>query len=413
MPPTIPPCIASSLSADDQEEVLALTMRSVSASTAFSSLPSTSSTSDFVNAKIESLAADIAAGSHLKEALRDAKKRKAVAENDFIETMSKTEAELAEAERELVVVKRQKKMIVDDLDEMLPNFDSLGSAYAVTITSRIMAATCRQRKGRPFNQKAFAQGVLDYYGAKRKTDSGGSEKYCHLTGWHDAEFVKCAHIVPKSLESDELAYLFGVRETVLSESRNGLTLLRSIETALDNGGIVFVPDKPAPGEDTVWRCLLLKQDKASDEYLKPRKWRELDGKELTFLTPNRPARRYLYLRYIITLLYQKREGNMDWVDQVLNRTDARGYMWATPGAYLRKTMLVMLARKVSDHFYPEAFYGQSTFDNADGCPGRSAEAEEDLAMGFNLRIEDAFAEAKQNSKGEEESGGESDGDEGD
>lgn len=85
----------------------------------------------------------------------------------------------------------------------------------------------------------------------------------------------------------------------------GLTLLRWIETALDNGEIVFVLDKPAPGGDIVKRCRLLMQDKASDEYLKPGKWRELDRKELTFLTLNRPARRYLYLRYMITLLHWK------------------------------------------------------------------------------------------------------------
>jgi hypothetical protein len=50
-------------------------------------------------------------------------------------------------------------------------------------------------------------------------------------------------------------------------------------------------------------------------------------------------------------------------------------------------MLVMLARKVSDYFSPEAFYGQTTFDEADGCPSRSAEAEADLVMGFDLRID--------------------------
>lgn len=221
MPPTIPPRIASLLSGDSQAEVSALTKRSISASTAFSSLSSSSSTSEFIDAKIESLAADIAVGGGLIEALRDAKKRKVVAEDDLAKTMKKTEEDIAKAERELVIVKRQKKVIIDDLDETLPNFDSIKSAYAATMTSRVMAATCRQKKGKAFDQKGFAQGVLEYYGAKRSRDGGGSEKYCHLTGWHDAEYVKCAHIVPKSLESDELAYLFGVREAVLSDQRNG------------------------------------------------------------------------------------------------------------------------------------------------------------------------------------------------
>lgn len=40
--------------------------------------------------------------------------------DDSRETVDKTEAELTKAERELVVVKRQKKLIIDDLDEVLP-----------------------------------------------------------------------------------------------------------------------------------------------------------------------------------------------------------------------------------------------------------------------------------------------------
>ena len=34
-------------------------------------------------------------------------------------------------------------------------------------------------------------------------------------------------------------------------------------------------------------------------------------------------------------------------------------MWATPGPYLRQSMLRSLARAVSDHFLPEAFYPQT------------------------------------------------------
>lgn len=96
------------------------------------------------------------------------------------------------------------------------------------------------------------------------------------------------------------------------------------------------------------------------------------------------------------------------LDQALRRTDVQGYMWATPGPYLRKTMLVALARKVSDTFLPEAFYGTSTFTVADGCPDRGAEAEEDLAMGLSIRVRDAFDEARDSRRADEETGGESD-----
>jgi hypothetical protein len=54
-------------------------------------------------------------------------------------------------------------------------------------------------------------------------------------------------------------------------------------------------------------------------------------------------------------------------------------------------MLLTLARRVSDQFLPEAFY-ESTFAIADGCPQRSPEDEEDLAMALDHKIIDAVAE---------------------
>jgi hypothetical protein len=128
---------------------------------------------------------------------------------------------------------------------------------------------------------------------------------------------------------------------------------------------------------------------------------DIDGKALEFLTPNRPARRYLYLRYVITFLHQQKLGNTKWLDRI----EARSYIWATPGPYLRKSMLISLARRISDHFLPEAFY-EGTFTRADGCPERSPEEEDDLAMAFDHKMQDALAEKG----GDEEDSGDSESD---
>ncbi|KFY88315.1 hypothetical protein V500_06424 [Pseudogymnoascus sp. VKM F-4518 (FW-2643)] len=56
----------------------------------------------------------------IKEALHDAKRRRDMTDNDFREAMGETETDLVAAERELVVIKRQKKVIIDDMDEILP-----------------------------------------------------------------------------------------------------------------------------------------------------------------------------------------------------------------------------------------------------------------------------------------------------
>lgn len=234
MPPAIPSrysSLSSLITAGNQEKITMATQRSISASTAFSSLSGTSSTKEFIDAKIESLAADIATTEEMETIIREAKKRKDISDDEFKDAIETIDKDSTELQRELVTIKRQKKIIMDDIDDIIPKYETVGDAYAETMTIRIMAATCKKKKGKAFDQKGFSRAVIAYYGAKREENPGSPEKYCHVTGWSGASLVKCAHIVPKSLESDELAYLFGVREAVLSDPRNGTSTACSMVLA--------------------------------------------------------------------------------------------------------------------------------------------------------------------------------------
>ncbi len=84
----------------------------------------------------------------------------------------------------------------------------------------------------------------------------------------------------------------------------------------------------------------------------------------------------------MTYLIHKREGKLEWTDNV----EARGMMWASPGPYVRRSMLVTLARKVSDFYLPEAFYEHTTFSGSETSVDRSSEEEELLATELALRM---------------------------
>lgn len=71
---------------------------------------------------------------------------------------------------------------------------------------------------------------------------------------------------------------------------------------------------------------------------------------------------------------------------MVRKNEAKGCMWCTPGAYLRRPMLRILANEVSDHFLPEAYYTDKTFISATDSPPRSAEEERVLAMSLGLRL---------------------------
>ncbi|KAM5481810.1 hypothetical protein MaudMau93_006999 [Microsporum audouinii] len=101
----------------------------------------------------------------------------------------------------------------------------------------------------------------------------------------------------KTPRGDELKHLFGVGEVFLEDPRNGITLWRTLEQGLDNGTIAIIPALPTDeGELTRWKCILANQALREQSWTtfmgESYKWKELDGKELTFLTDNRSAKRY-------------------------------------------------------------------------------------------------------------------------
>jgi hypothetical protein len=73
-------------------------------------------------------------------------------------------------------------------------------------------------------------------------------------------------------------------------------------------------------------------------------------------------------------------------------------MWSSSGPYVRKSVLINLAKKAGDLIFPEAFYETTTFTEADGCLARSEDEEQDLARSISLRLK----EHKQSYAAEEE-----------
>lgn len=73
------------------------------------------------------------------------------------------------------------------------------------------------------------------------------------------------------------------------------------------------------------------------------------------------------------------------------KADTKGVMWATPGPYLRKSMLTALARKVSHNFLPEALVEATTFPDRPDSPARPDE--DTMAEVLALSIHDSHLKA--------------------
>lgn len=77
---------------------------------------------------------------------------------------------------------------------------------------------------------------------------------------------------------------------------------------------------------------------------------------------------------MIYLLHKRRASNLQWVAEV----EAKGTLWAIPGPYLRRSMLVALACRASDHYAPDVFL-DGTFEESKDSPTKNFAEEEILS----------------------------------
>lgn len=200
-----------------QQELKEVKLRKTSAA---STLSLASSSTEFVDFKIDDVTIALEYMDKLRSGLTEAWKDGLVPEKEYWRLMSQMERENQPCEKEIVVLKRQKKTLVEDLEDRIePAREKLEDAYASLIVDKVMSAVAKPKK-KMFRQSRFKHDVLEYYQASKKI---GDKKHawCHLLGWNDADEVKAAHIVAKSLQSEETSYLFGVGEADLSSPRNG------------------------------------------------------------------------------------------------------------------------------------------------------------------------------------------------
>jgi len=181
-----------------------------------------------------------------------------------------------------------------------------------------------------------------------------------------------AHIVPHSIGYTNAGYLFGDRDRgseFIWSMGNGLVMDSGLETLFDKGDFVLVPITAEPGKPSCWRFDLM-NEKLRTYHLPSmtgaRTYGELDGIELEFKNNNRPAHRFLYYHFVSTLLRYMRYEKPGWAVRVILPT---GKIWATPGPYLRKSMLKALANAIGDCEPSKELFGDGVFDGkGNGSP---------------------------------------------
>lgn len=214
-----------------------------------------------------------------------------------------------------------------------------------------------QMRRNPTLQSHMRANAIILYGARpTKDDNVALERKdlvrCCITGSFNVQAVMpviAAQVVPTMIGFELMSYLVGFEGAARLHSPDNCLFMKSnVEKAFRNGHLILLPlnhDLPIRR----WKVMLTSKSAMDTNYLRRDGegfLRDLDGKEVAFRTEHRPASRFLYFHYVVTLLRCKGERRHGW-KELWDRLSTMN-PWPMSGQYLRKSMLVTLGREVAD-----------------------------------------------------------------
>jgi glycyl-tRNA synthetase beta subunit len=188
------------------------------------------SVSDFLEEKVRAHYCELDYLQSVHEGIHRAYDSHLLSPEEFQDAVSPFLSSAKQVSAELGTICRQRKILEEDLEESVnakrrrhgePSREMLERAYTSSILERVMATRAKQQKDKIFKPRKFKKAVNDYYGINPDNGIDPGAGFCHVLGVFNAEDIKAAHIVPKSLNGDEIAHLFGVEELVPEDPRNG------------------------------------------------------------------------------------------------------------------------------------------------------------------------------------------------
>jgi hypothetical protein len=230
---------------------------------------------------------------------------------------------------------------------------ALATSYAGMQTSQrlhsqYLGQSSGRRGGRGKNrpgQDDFSNNLKRFYDCFEQRN-GTNHIWCPVMGvWFPREETKAAHIVPWSFGEANAKTVFPViggeggylPGKILMDERNGLYLHKDIEKEMDDGKLVILPY--SYGDRTRFKAHILDEKLRGEtfglngEY----SWINIHERELQFKNENRPARRFLYFRMLLTVLQRCIYQPQGWAYNLQSLIE--GPIWATAGEYLDRSVI--------------------------------------------------------------------------
>jgi hypothetical protein len=161
--------------------------------------------------------------------------------------------------------------------------------------------------------------------------------------------VSASHVAPRCLSPGILSYLTGTNIETTMLVGNGILLAERIEEQWDKGNIALIPTGST--QDPIQlKLVIINEDIRGDGYYRSNQlWDHLDGRVLKFKNDARPQKRFLYLKYAMTMLYAWRH-KIPGYERLQSDIWPSRLIWASPGKHVRKSSLQSIGGLIGEHF---------------------------------------------------------------
>lgn len=195
-------------------------------------------------------------------------------------------------------------------------------------------------------QSHMKETAMTVYEAKKDAPVMGKIWCCISQDYFDQTNVRAAQIVPHALGPELVDYIFGSGSgSRLDTSDNCLLIHNTVERAFDNGNFVLTPVDASETPILRWKIQITNLA-ATHTDMGRVSLKDLNGKEVSFKNDNRPASRFLYYHFVVTLLRNKRDRQPGW--EKFSAKLPTGKPFATMGRYMRESILLTLAKNAGD-----------------------------------------------------------------
>ena len=274
-----------------------------------------------------------------------------ISSDDLINGSRKTNDKIDNKCKQIVRLERYRYRV--EKAHLIEDAKNMQELLAETVTRYLYKDTTVQKKLNKTVQYQFRRALIHDNSAQHP--EANDLLWCAISGGYgSAKEIRAAHIVPSAFSAEIIDYICGVGcGSRLYSSDNGLLLGNHLEEALDKGNIVIVPKDINEDPITTFVVRLVNQSSKNQPiYLFENGngmrhiLSDVDGRELTFLNDNRPKKRFLYFRYLLSMMHNKLNRPLHagtTIDEIRHN-----YPWPTMGGYLRKAFLLRFAQEVGD-----------------------------------------------------------------